>query len=165
MHYNLRLTIPALALLLLVAVWAPTPAEAQAQVNGQTILDIPWEAQFPNPCNREGLFCTGNARIRFHGVTDATDNLHLAVHLRNQDTHCVGVESGTEYLWLDGENARVNGFFTCDGTACSLTSVRNMRWISAGPEANFRQQLRTTLVLDANGEVRLDEEIVSLSCE
>lgn len=165
MHHLHRPMLFLLSLLLLGGLWAPTPAEAQAQVNDRVIIDLPWEARFPNPCNRERLFCVGNARITLHGVTDATENGHMAIHLRNQDTHCVGVESGTEYLWLDGENARVNGLFTCDGTACSLTSVRNMRWISAGPEPNFRQQIRTTLVLDANGEVRLDEEIISLSCE
>jgi hypothetical protein len=157
--------IPVLAVALLAVILVPTGAQAQAQVNGRQIFDFPWDARFPNPCNRERLFCTGNAQVTTHGVTDADGSIHLVAQLRNEDTHCIGVDSGIEYRWIDGANARLHGLLDCDGTACSLTEVRTSLWVSNGPEPNFRQQLKTTLIINANGEVILDEDTVSLSCE
>lgn len=115
-----------------------------------------------NPCTDEFMELTGELHVRTQTVTDANGGMKVTVHER-LSAKGVGEDSGERYVVNDrsSESERINA----NNAQTTLTFNARTRLIAPGNRPNAYLTRTVVLVVDANGQTRVDEDLgLAIEC-
>ena len=104
--------------------------------------------QFYNSCTNELITVFGDAQLIFHGIYNGTKST-ITVNWHITGIKAVG-ESGREYI-IDGAQTYQQSYFS--NGVFTTKFVRNVRWVTAGSDNDFIQEVTEYLKIDAEGNI------------
>ena len=115
-----------------------------------------------NPCAGEMMELTGEFHVRTQTVIRPNGGMTVTVHQR-LSAEGVGVDSGDRYIVRDrsSDTETINA----NNDQTTLTFHANARMISPGPGDNAFVKRTLVVIVDANGETRVDRDPgLSIEC-
>jgi hypothetical protein len=125
-----------------------------------TTTDTPFANQpTSNPCNPDTILITGTLHTESSFSTNPNGMVHSTF---NSTLHATGVDTvtGVQYVISDTAHAEINS----KTVAQEQFIGTKMKMIAQGPYPNLTERSTVHLVVDANGNVRVDTSKFQLSC-
>lgn len=133
---------------------------APAALAQTTTTDNQFTQSMTNSCNGETILVSGT----LHTVSGFSINPNGMIHSTFNSTlngTGVGSSSGAKYVINDTAHSEVNG----KTVAQEQFIGSKMKMIAQGPTPNLTQRMTIHLVVDANGNVRVDTFGFDVSCK
>lgn len=138
-------------------------ARADAAFTDTQVQDVPFNSLEFVPCANGGagevVQLSGTLHVVDH-VTATSNGFHIQHHENPQGVTGTGLTTGDSYQATGAVTFHAN---LAAGEAASLT--RSFRVIGQGPASNFTVHENDHLTVNANGEVTVDRDDISIECK
>ena len=121
-------------------------------------------------CLTECIYLSGTINVVYNVFEDGSGGFHMHSQASNQNVKGVGLTTGTEYI--NSWNANWNHYFgELDwGTGAKIPPCKwhvtyRDHYVSKGNSPNFMVTWDMQIVINANGEMTIERDIMEVSCD